>query len=131
MDDETRLPEEEASNNITPPTQTGQGRQADADFGARYSASKEKEIKKLAQEIEEKNNRDTGKKRRNWWIKTILMLVLIGVAVFIMFGINSMLSKDSKSFSDMIKGVDWKWFGILTAIGTAAAYAAVWLFNML
>ena len=25
----------------------------------------------------------------------------------------------------------WKWFGILTAIGTAAAYAAVWLVNML
>lgn len=84
---------------------------------ARYNAEKEKEIQKLAQEIEEKNSRNTKTKKRNWWIKTVLLLVLIGVSIGLMFTITSYLADDgAKSFSDMIAGASLPFFFIFIGV---------------
>ena len=89
----------------------------DADFDARYHAAKEKDIAKLAKEIEEKNSRDTTKKKRNWWIKTILMLVLIGGSIALMFTINGYLSEEgTKRFSEMIAGASLPFFFVFLGV---------------
>ena len=82
-----------------------------------YQMTKEKEMERLAQEIEEKESRNTKKKKRNWWIKTILMLVFICVSVFIMFKITDYVSEDgAKSFLDVVRGIDWRFFLVFIGI---------------
>ena len=82
-----------------------------------YQLKKEEEMKKLAEEFERKNSHDTKKKRRNWWIKTILMLVFIGISVYIMFTINQYVSSEgTKSFSEMIRGIHWGFFVVFIAV---------------
>lgn len=81
-----------------------------------YQMTKEKEMERLAREIEEKESRNTKKKKRNWWIKTILMLLLIIFSVAIMFTIVNYLGSGTKSFKDMIAGVDWRFFLVFIAI---------------
>lgn len=78
----------------------------DKEFRAKYNEEKEKEFEKLAREIEEKNRLDSKAKNRKWWIKTVLMLVLIVVSVVIMFTmINYISNDDTKSFAAMIKEI--------------------------
>lgn len=82
-----------------------------------YQLTKEKELAQLAQEIEEKESRDTKKKRQSWWIKTILMLVFIGVSVYIMFKITDLVSpKGTKSFLEMVQGIDWRFLLLFVGI---------------
>lgn len=82
-----------------------------------YQMTKEKELERLAKEIEERESRNTKKKKRNWWIKTILMLLFIGLSVFIVFTINDYIAVDgAKSFQDMIRGVDWRFFLVFIVI---------------
>lgn len=86
-------------------------KETDADFSARYHAAKQKDFEKLAKEIEEKNSRDNKSKRRKWWIKTVLMLALIGVSIAIMFTMTQYLTGDGmKSFGDMIKNASLSYF---------------------
>lgn len=83
----------------------------DAETRARYHAAKAKDFEKLAKEIEEKNSRSDKKKRRNWWIKTALMLALIGVSIAIMFTMTQYMTGDGmKSFREMIKGASLPYF---------------------
>ena len=83
----------------------------DAEFSARYHATKQKDFEKLAKEIEEKQNRDDKKKRKKWWIKTVLMLALIAVSIAIMFTMTQYLTGDGmKSFKEMIKGASLPYF---------------------
>ena len=78
----------------------------DKEFRAKYNEEKEKEFEKLAREIEEKNRLDSKAKNRKWWIKTVLMLVLIIVSVVIMFTMINYISSDgTKSFAAMIKEI--------------------------
>ena len=49
----------------------------DKEFAARYHFAKEREVEKLTKEIEEKQSSSTKAKKRNKWIKNILLLVLI------------------------------------------------------
>ncbi len=81
-----------------------------------YQMTKEKELARLAKEIEEKESRDTKKKKRNWWIKTVLMLLLIVLSVAIMFTIVNYMGSGTKSFKDMIKGADWRVFLVFVGI---------------
>ena len=81
-----------------------------------YQMTKEKELARLAKEIEEKESRDTKKKKRNWWIKTVLMLLLIVLSVAIMFTIVNYMGSGTKSFKDMIKGADWRFFLVFVGI---------------
>lgn len=77
------------------------------EFAARYSASKQREIEKLSKEMEERKNLNTKAKKRNWWIKTVLMIILIGASIAIMFGLGKYLGgEDTKSFSEMIRGIN-------------------------
>ena len=88
----------------------------EAEFRARYNAAKEKEFEQLAKEIEEKNRLDSKAKNRKWWIKTILMLVLIAVSVVIMFTmINYISDGNTKSFHAMLKGFSWKYLLLFLA----------------
>ncbi len=83
----------------------------DADFSARYHVAKQKDFEKLAKELEEKHGRNDKKKQRNWWIKTVLMLALIGVSIAIMFTMTQYLTGDGmKSFEEMIAGASLPYF---------------------
>jgi len=54
---------------------------------------------------------------RSWWIKTILMLVLIAVSIAVMFTITGSISGEgTTSFKDMIRGINTKFLGILIAV---------------
>ena len=82
-----------------------------------YQMTKEKEILRLEEEIKDKAGRDTKKKRRTWWIKTTLMLLLIGLSIGIMFGMNSYLSGgETKSFGEIIRSINWAFFAVLIAV---------------
>ncbi len=110
----------QTTEKIAPPVQkTTVGKEAkkaekavkDAEFSARYHATKQKDFEKLAKEIEEKQNRDDKKKRKKWWIKTVLMLALIAVSIAIMFTMTQYLTGDGmKSFKEMIKGASLPYF---------------------
>ncbi|MDE5547483.1 MAG: flippase-like domain-containing protein [Clostridia bacterium] len=82
----------------------------DAEFSARYHATKQKDFEKLAKEIEEKQNRDDKKKRKKWWIKTILMLALIAVSIAIMFTMTQYMTGGMTSFKEMIKSASLPYF---------------------
>ncbi len=107
--------EERAKEQIN--TDTEQTETSETDFKAAYNKEKELELEKLTRQIEEKNSIDTKKKRRNWWIKTTLMLVLIGVSVVMMFTITKYLSEDGgTSFKTMIAGASWQWFLVFIGV---------------
>ncbi|MDE6058539.1 MAG: flippase-like domain-containing protein [Clostridia bacterium] len=92
-----------------------------ADLKTTYNEEKEKEVEKITQRFEDKNRIDTKKKRRNWWIKTTLMLVLIGVSIYVMFTITSYLSDDGgRSFQAMIKQASLPFFFVF--IGAVLVY---------
>lgn len=87
------------------------------DFKAAFNEEKEKEVERLTQRIEDKNRIDTKKKRRNWWIKTTLMLILIGISIGLMFTITTYLSDDgAASLMTMIAGASWQWFLIFIGV---------------
>ncbi len=98
-------------------------RAANREFGARYSEAKERDMQSLEREIEEKNSRDTGKKRRNFWIKTVLMILLIAGSIAIMFTMTSYLSADgTKSLSETVRGMSPLY--TLLFVGTILVYMA-------
>ncbi|MDE6677122.1 MAG: flippase-like domain-containing protein, partial [Clostridia bacterium] len=89
---------------------------ASADPKTTYNEEKEKEVEKITQRFEDKNRIDTKKKRRNWWIKTTLMLVLIGVSIYVMFTITRYLSDDGlDGFNKMIKQASLPFFFVFIA----------------
>ncbi|MDE7158414.1 MAG: flippase-like domain-containing protein, partial [Clostridiales bacterium] len=54
------------------------------------------------------------KKMRNWWLKTLFMMLLIGGSVAIMFTIPKYLSPaGTLHIKDVVKGIDWTFFAIL------------------
>jgi len=114
------LPDEIVSESETGESQqlqTEEVKETKSDFKTAYNEEKEKELEKLTREIEDKNSIDTKKKRRNWWIKTALMLILIGVSVAMMFTITKYLAEaGSTSFSAMISGASWQWFLVFVGV---------------
>ena len=67
-----------------------------------------------------------GKKHsvRSWWIKTVLMLVLIGASVAVMFTITNYISDEgTMGFKDMVRGINLNFFLIL--IGVLVVYIFV------
>lgn len=95
--------------------------ESDEQFLARFNEAKQREIERLGQEIAEKTSRDTKKKRRNWWIKTGLMLALIAVSVAMMFTITSYLAPEgTASFTQMVAGASLPFF--LIFIGVVVLY---------
>lgn len=112
--DEERIapPEEEGAEELQPYTDlTTSKKETGAEFAARYHDAKTKEMEKLSKEMEDKQTLDNKTKRRNWWIKTVLLLLLIGVSVFLMFELPGLVSGGAtKGFVDMVKGINWVWF---------------------
>lgn len=103
----------------TPPEWTDENGQPDPKYYTHaeyYQMTKEKEMVELEKEIEEKNSRNTKKKQRNWWLKTILMLVFIGISVFVMFTITDSLSDGSASFAEVIARSDWRFLLVFVGI---------------
>ncbi len=88
----------------------------DKEFAARYHFAKEREVEKLTKEIEEKQSSSTKAKKRNKWIKNILLLVLIGASIGIMFLITGELGDTSVSIGEMFRGVNWYWFGAFVGL---------------
>ncbi len=105
---------EEETEDLDTPDKTG------GNFADRYQRAKERDIAKLSAEIEKKNGNDNKHKRRNWWIKTILLLLLIGLSIGLLFGITASLEDKSLSFGEMIRGV--KPIHILTVIASVLIY---------
>ncbi len=95
----------------------------DKDFAARYNRAKERDLEKLKQEMEAQKAGDAKSKNRKWWIKTSLLLLLIGVSIAMMFTITKYVGGDTVSFTTMIRGVNWMWFGILIAMLLVAILA--------
>lgn len=86
-------------------------------FGEESEEKTPHRLQTLEHEIEEKNRHDNEKKRRNWWIKTVLMLILIAGSVAIMFTMSSLLSsEETKGFSEMIRGMDPLYFLLFVGI---------------
>ncbi len=99
-------PEPDAEGNDT--TENLNSSTDGVDFAARYQSLKERDMKRLAQEMEERNSpAKSKKKKRNRIIKTILMVLLIALSIGIMFGISKDVNEDeSKGFADMIRGIN-------------------------
>ncbi len=77
----------------------------------------------FARQVEERKNRDTKAKRRNWWIKTVLLVALIGVSIYLLFPITKGLTgQGTKGFVEMIHGASLPYFFLL--IGAVLAYIA-------
>lgn len=48
------------------------------------------------------------------WVKTLLLLALIVISVFLLFSLPTYISgAETKKFSDMLDGVNWIYFGVL------------------
>ena len=106
----TEIPEAETDSPADEPDDAAEAEQlnqlpAGDEFAAHYNAVKQREIERLAREIEEKNSRDSKSKQRKWWIKTILMLVLIVVSVALMLTITNYLGDGLMPFKKMIQGI--------------------------
>ncbi len=88
-----------------------------AEFAAQYETRKQQEIEKLAKEIEARSASENKSKHRMWWIKTILLLALIGFSIFLLFGISNYLTPEStKSFPSLIRGINWRYFIALLGV---------------
>lgn len=56
------------------------------------------------------------KKRKFGWISTVLLLVVIGLGIYLMFGISKDLGDEPKSFGEVIAASDWKFALICLAV---------------
>ncbi len=83
----------------------------------RYLREKEQVVKRIVNKIEKENAEDKKSKNRKWWIKTVLLLVMIGASIALMFGITKYLAGDDlASFSQMIRGINWGYFVLLLCV---------------
>ncbi len=95
-------------------------RQAPLDERARYQKAKERDVEKIKAQMEEAQ-KNTKKTRRTYWIKTGLLLVLIGISIALLFTITNYITPDSaKGFEAMIRGVNVPLFFAL--LGTIVLY---------
>ncbi len=114
MDDEERP---EAGSQEASEVQSQSKPLPDDSAAARYRREKESDMDKLAREIEERQKRDTRAKTIKWWIKTGLLLALIGLSIFLLFSITDSLTEDSiKSFPALIRGINPLWLCILIGV---------------
>ena len=70
-------------------------------------------------ELEERNAHDTAKKRRNWWIKTLLMLILVGVSIALLFTLGNIFNGEDTAhltFGELLHVIDWPMFGLLLGV---------------
>ena len=84
--------------------------------------SKDKRIMDdFARQVEERKSQDTKAKRRNWWIKTVLLIVLIGASIGTLFPITKGLTGENpKGFVEMVNGASLPYFFLL--LGAVLAY---------
>ena len=87
------------------------------DFAARYQASKERELKKLTQEIEEQSQINTKKKKWKTALKFIFLAALIGLSIGLMFGLGDYIHGDKTlGFVAMLKETfNWRYFLVFVA----------------
>lgn len=98
-----------------------------SEFAARYSSAKERDMEKLSQEMEERSSNKTKKQKWKTVIKTFLMVLLIGLSIWLMFGLGNYIHGDQLGFLDMLRSsFDWRYFLLLLA-----AIAAYILFESL
>ncbi len=94
-----------------------------ADFAAHYQSAKEKDLKRLAEELETRET-DAAKRKKQkikTAVKTILITALIALSIGIMFGLGQYVSgENSKSFVDMVKGTNLYYF--LAFLGVFVLY---------
>jgi len=97
-----------------------------ADFAAHYQSAKEKDLKRLAEELESRKTDPAKRKKQKIMtaVKTIFLIVLIAVSIGIMFGLGQYVSgAGSKSFVDMVKGANLYYF--LALVGVFILYIIV------
>ena len=87
------------------------------EFAARYQAIKERELKKLEKEMEERSKIDTKKKKWMTALKVLFIVALIGVSLYLMFGLsNEIHGENSLGFVEMLTTTfQWKYFLIFIA----------------
>ncbi len=71
-----------------------------------------RDMEKFAREYEARNNQDTKAAKRKWWIKTALMLVLIGASIGVMFGIARLF--DGNGFGPIT--FNWIWLAVVIGV---------------
>ena len=116
-------PEPDAEGNET--TEDLESSTDGADFAARYHSLKEKEMKRLAKEMEERASAPAKSKKNRIMsiVKTVLLIALIALSIGIMFGLGKYISgENAKSFVSMVKGANPYYF---------VAFLAVFLFFLL
>ncbi len=117
---EGKLPEESPAEEAEVTEEDLDRKDAGGSFADRYQRVKERDIQKLSAEIEDQDAENKKHKRRNWWIKTILLLLLIGLSIGLLFTITSVLSDEKVTFGEMIRGV--KPIHILTVLAAIVVY---------
>ncbi len=71
----------------------------------------------LAKESAEKKRREEKRKKRNWWIKTALLFVLIGLSIYSLFPITKGITgENAMGFVDMVKGASLPFFFVLLGV---------------
>ncbi len=88
------------------------------EFAARYHSAKERDMQKLSEEMEARSAVKTKKQKIKTAVKTICMILLIGLSVGIMFGLGDYLGGDeTKSFSEMLhECFNWRYFLLFIAV---------------
>ncbi len=65
----------------------------------------------------EKKRQDEKRKKRNWWIKTALLFVLIGLSIYTLFPITKGITgENAMGFIPMVKGASLPFFFILLGV---------------
>lgn len=86
------------------------------EFAARYQSAKERDLERLSKEMESRASNNTKKKKWKTAVKTIAMILLIGLSIGIMFGLGSYVGDGQKGFVEMLKTTfSWKYFLALVA----------------
>ena len=91
------------------------------EFAARYQSAKERDLKKLEKEMEERSKIDTKKKKWMTAIKVILIVGLIGLSIWMMFGLGDYIHDgETLGFLDMLRTTfNWKYFLVFIAVVVA------------
>ena len=96
------------------------------DFAARYQSAKERDLIKLEKEMEDRSKIDTKKKKWKTALKVIFIVALIGVSIWLMFGLGDYIkvgdaNVEPLSFIEMLHTTfSWRYF--LVFIAAIVAY---------
>ncbi|MBR7186717.1 MAG: flippase-like domain-containing protein [Clostridia bacterium] len=87
------------------------------DKTARYTNAKERDLERITKEIEEKRAAEKQAKNRKFWIKTALLLILIGASIALLFGVTDYFTEEStKHIGAMIWETNFGYFILLLCV---------------